>query len=66
MLLERRALLEVELSKTISNAATEYLQIAVSGGTTEQQYKYSVIRDKIATIEYDLRIVNELIKSGHQ
>ena len=66
MLLERRALLEVELSKAISNAAAEYLQIAVSGGTTEQQYKYSVIRDKIAAIEYDLRIVNELIKSGHQ
>lgn len=66
MLLERRALLEAELSKAISAAAAEYLLIITAGSTAERHYKYSAIQDKVNTIEYDLRIVNELIKSGHQ
>lgn len=66
MVLERRALLEAELSKAISAAAAEYLLIITAGSTTEQYYKYSALRDKITSLECDLRIINELIKSGHQ
>ena len=66
MLLERRELLENEFQRTLTNAAAEYLKIVVSGSNAEQQYKYSALKDKITSIESDLRIVNELIRLGHQ
>ena len=64
MLVERRELLEKEVQRAHDEAAKMYwnIVIAESSGDTKQ---YEAMRAKIAALEFDLNIVNQLIAKGH-
>ena len=65
MLKDRRVLLEQELKKAHDQAAAMYLNIIVSG-VDASSTEYQLLRDRIATWQFDLDMVNQLIGQGHE
>ena len=64
MIKDRRALLEQEIAKAKSLAAAMYLDIVTQGGN-EHSPEYHALKEKILNLEFDLKIVNELILKGY-
>jgi hypothetical protein len=65
MLKDRRALLENEITKAHDEAATMYLSIVTTNGNVHSK-KYHDLKDRIASLTFDLNIVNQLIYQGHE
>lgn len=65
MIKDRRALIEKEIAKSKHQAALMYLDIVTHNGD-EHSPQYHALKDKILNLEFDLKIINELIKAGHQ
>jgi len=65
MLRDRKALLEQELKKSHNDAANMYLSLAVGGGDVHSK-EYQELKEKISNINFDLKVVNQLIAQGHQ
>ena len=60
MLVERRELLEKEVQKAHDEAAKMYWNIVIAE-SSEDTKQYEAMRAKIAALEFDLNIVNQLI-----
>ncbi len=65
MLKDRRLLLEQEIKKAHDEAAAMYLDIVTHDLDTHND-TYESIKDKIARLEFDLNMVNQLIHKGHE
>jgi hypothetical protein len=65
MLKDRRLLLEQEIKKAHDEAAAIYLDI-VTHDLDVHNDKYESIKDKIARLEFDLNMINQLIHKGHE
>jgi len=63
MLTDRRALLEHEIKKAHDEAASMYLSIVIDGGDT-QNAAYQVLKERVASLQFDLNVVNCLIFKG--
>jgi hypothetical protein len=63
MLKDRRALLEQDLSRALSQAADMYLDIVTHDGDVAS-VPYQDLKDKIESLKFDLNIVNHLIDKG--
>jgi hypothetical protein len=67
MLRDRRELIEKELKDTRAEAADLYLRIVRDpDNQTMLSVQYSQLRERIGNLEYDLKIINELINQGHK
>jgi hypothetical protein len=64
MLKDRRVLLEHDLIKAHEEAAELYLKIVTQGGDVDS-VEYQTLKEKVANIQFDLNMVNNLIKKGH-
>jgi len=65
MIKDRRALIEHEIAKAQTNAAAMYLDIVTHNGD-EHSPEYHALKEKIISLEFDLRIVNQLIWTGFE
>jgi hypothetical protein len=65
MIKDRRALIEEEIAKAQQQAAAMYLDIVTHCGD-EHSPEYHALKEKILNLEFDLKIVNQLILKGHQ
>jgi hypothetical protein len=65
MIKDRRALIEHEIAKAQTNAAAMYLHIVTHNGD-EHSPEYHALKEKIISLEFDLRIVNQLIWTGFE
>jgi len=65
MLKDRRVLLEQEIKKSHDEAASMYLSIVTSNSIVHNK-KYHDLKDRIASLTFDLNIVNQLIYQGHE
>jgi len=63
MLTDRRALLEHEIKKAHDDAAAMYLSIVISG-TAVHDTEYQVLKERVASLQFDLNIVNRLLYQG--
>jgi hypothetical protein len=63
MLTDRRALLEHEIKKAHDEAAAMYLSIVISGANVHDP-EYQVLKERVASLQFDLNIVNRLIHNG--
>jgi len=63
MLADRKELLEHDIRKLHAEAAAMYFNIVIKGDTTHD-VEYQSLKDKINSLEFDLNIVNQLIKQG--
>lgn len=64
MLRERKELVEQEIQKLYKLASALYLRIVTTGGDVHSK-EYQDMKDKISALEYDLSLINQLIKDGH-
>ena len=64
MLAERRELLEKEIQKAHDEAAKMYWNIVIAESSGDIK-EYEAMRSKIASLEFDLNMVNQLIHKGH-
>lgn len=65
MIKDRRALIEQEITKAQTNAAAMYLDIVTHNGD-EHSPEYHALKEKIISLEFDLKIVNQLIWTGFE
>ena len=65
MLHDRRELIERDLRQLYTDAANMYLSIAVVGGDANS-VEYQQLKDQISKLQFDLNMVNELIRQGHR
>ena len=65
MLKDRRILIEQELTKAHEQAASLYLDIVTHDGDVSSP-EYQALKDRIASLQFDLNIVNQLIYKGHK
>ena len=65
MLRDRRALLEHDLKEAHDRASNMYLDIVTNDGDVHS-IEYQQARDRISKLEFDLNMVNQLIRRGHQ
>jgi predicted transposase YbfD/YdcC len=65
MLKDRRVLLETELAKAQAKAAKMYLDIVINDRDVHS-HEYQVLKDIIGNLQFDLNLVNGLIKEGHE
>lgn len=65
MLKDRRVLLEQEIARAQNAAAAKYLDIVINNGDTHST-AYQSLKEKIMNLQFDLKIVNQLICKGHQ
>jgi len=63
MLVDRRELLEHDIKKLHAEAAAMYLDIVIKGDT-EHDAEYQELKNKIASLKFDLNMVNQLILQG--
>jgi hypothetical protein len=63
MLADRKELLEHDIRKLHAEAASMYFNIVIKGDH-EHNVEYQSLKDKINSLEFDLNIVNQLIKQG--
>ena len=64
MLRDRRVLIEQEIKKFQAEAANMYLSIVVGGDNLDNK-EYQQLKETIASLEFDLEMVNQLISEGH-
>jgi hypothetical protein len=65
MLKDRRVLLEQEIAKSRIEAANMYLSIVIGGGDIKND-EYQKLRSHITDLQFDLKIVNDLISQGQE
>jgi hypothetical protein len=65
MLKDRRILLEQEIVKVQTEAANMYLSIVVGGGDVHSE-EYQKLRNRAAGLQFDLKIINDLIRQGQE
>jgi hypothetical protein len=65
MLKDRRVLLEGEIVKAQAKAAGMYLDIVVNEGNVHS-LEYQLLKENITNLQFDLSVVNTLIKQGHE
>jgi len=65
MLRDRRLLLEQELRRAHDTASALYLDIVTTDGDVNDP-AYHAIRNRIADLQFDLNVVNQLIHKGHE
>jgi hypothetical protein len=66
MLRDRKALLEQEIKKAHSEAASMYLSLVIGGSGDVHSKEYQELKEKISTMNFDLNVVNQLIAQGHK
>ena len=64
MLKDRRVLLEQEIARVFDEAAAKYLDIVVNDGDVHSA-EYQSLSEKVMKLQFDLDIVNKLIRNGH-
>jgi hypothetical protein len=64
MLKDRRVLLEQEIARVFDEAAAKYLDIVVNDGDVHSA-EYQSLSEKVIKLQFDLDIVNKLIRNGH-
>ena len=64
MLKDRRVLLEQEIARILDEAAAKYLDIVVNDGDVHS-VEYQSLSEKVMKLQFDLDIVNKLIRKGH-
>jgi hypothetical protein len=64
MLKDRRELIELEIRNTSEKAAKMYLN-SVIGKQELDMEKYEALKNKIASLRFDLVMVKQLIDEGH-
>ena len=64
MLKDRRVLLEQEIARILDEAAAKYLDIVVNDGDVHS-VEYQSLSEKVMKLQFDLDIVNKLIRNGH-
>jgi hypothetical protein len=64
MIKDRRALIEQEIAKAHSLAAAMYLDIVTHCGD-EHSPEYHLLKEKILSLEFDLKIINQIIQGKH-
>jgi hypothetical protein len=64
MLKDRRVLLEQEIARVFDEAAARYLDIVVNDGDVHSA-EYQSLKEKVMKLQFDLDIVNKLIRKGH-
>ena len=64
MLKDRRVLLEQEIARVFDEAAAKYLDIVVNDGDVHS-VEYQSLSEKVMKLQFDLDIVNKLIRKGH-
>ena len=64
MLKDRRVLLEQEIARILDEAAAKYLDIVVNDGDVHSA-EYQSLSKKVMKLQFDLDIVNKLIRKGH-
>ena len=64
MLKDRRILLEQEIARILDEAAAKYLDIVVNDGDVHSA-EYQSLSETVMKLQFDLDIVNKLIRSGH-
>ena len=64
MLKDRRVLLEQEIARVFDEAAAKYLDIVVNDGDVHSA-EYQSLSEKVTKLQFDLDIVNKLIRNGH-
>jgi hypothetical protein len=64
MLKDRRVLLEQEIARVFDEAAAKYLDIVVNDGNVHSA-EYQSLSEKVMKLQFDLDIVNKLIRNGH-
>jgi hypothetical protein len=62
MLKDRRVLLEQEIVRMLDEAAAKYLDIVVGDVHSAE---YQSLKEKVMKLQFDLDIVNKLIRKGH-
>ena len=65
MLKDRRVLLEHYLKEAHDRASNMYLDIVTNDGDVHS-IEYQQARDQISKLEFDLNMVNQLIRKGHE
>lgn len=67
MLKDRRVLIEHDLALVKEEAAKLYLQIVIDGGADLLFLsRYEEVRSKIANLQLDLTVINDLIERGQE
>lgn len=68
MLKDRRILVEKELDRLKKSAAQSYLNIIMSDNSVQghSTVSYFNIRGRITELEFDLKMIDELIAQGHE
>ena len=64
MLKDRRVLLEQEIARMLDEAAAKQLDIVVNDGDVHST-EYQSLSEKVIKLQFDLDIVNKLIRKGH-
>lgn len=65
MLKDRKLLIETELKKLHDKAAHMYLDIVTKNGDVHSA-EYIALREKIGDLQHDYKMINLLIKDGHE
>lgn len=65
MLKDRRVLLEKEIVKYQEAAAWMFLDIVTHDGDVHSS-EYQTLKNTIMNLEFDLKIINQLIRNGHK
>jgi hypothetical protein len=65
MLKDREILIKNDLKSVTNQAATMYFE-SVTGKKELDMKKYQELKDKIASLRFDLVMVKQLIDDGHQ
>lgn len=66
MLQDRKELIESELIRLKDKAAKLYLSYITSGNDVFGMKEYDDIRDKISDLEFDLKIINEILEKDYK
>lgn len=68
MLKDRRILVEIELDRLKKSAAQSYLSMVMSSNSVQSHStaSYFNIRGRITELEFDLKMIDELIAQGHE
>jgi len=66
MLKDRKVLLEREISKARESAANMYLDIVLSSEGDLTSKVNQDMKKHIADLEFDLNMINQLLKKGHE
>ena len=66
MLKDRKELIESELIRLKDKAAKLYLSYITGGNDVFGMTEYDDIREKISDLEFDLKIINEILEKDYK